>query len=590
MGSLKDDMKGLREDCQPCEKTADGEQMHGSDSRATPQGVQMNTSQVSEIQGDRHTKLHSSCVEESNGDPVSKESVLSRQGLDIDDHSGSQERTQTESEEDKSPTATQNDVTVASQSASNEFLSEVSPGDRRAQMDQDPDKKLETHGISVPVPSTPDVFDPYSPAPFGQHHMRTQVNLDVVQCRSAATSPMTPPGGGNSFFFPSSFGKSGPVGSGSKDAELQVGHQVEFCSVATSPMTPKTPMTTAFPELVGKETQQKMKGESRSGQEKRFSLTESATECQSERTEAERSASKEVTAGSDASAESFPAGATNLQVTLQDGNQQCQQQRMRSMDQDITILVTHHGNDDDDDDEDKEEGGEMAEPIYPIETEMVKIDVYEEFDDNSKKTNNVQKNEGNDEAMKISAGTSNVEDTSSTNVSHQEQSDDSSDVKENKDACVGEELKDLTKPPIPESPAPFGFHNIRTQVSLEVVQCHSAATSPMTPPEGDQVFSFPTCLGRSVAMATETKDAEMQVGQQVEFRSIATAPMTPRTPTATAFPEIQKEASIEEKTVEDEEEKRDVKEQVSTKTDGEAKEEEEMSKSAEEKKNCKERG
>lgn len=84
----------------------------------------------------------------------------------------------------------------------------------------------------------------------------------------------------------------------------------------------------------------------------------------------------------------------------------------------------------------------------------------------------------------------------------------------------------------------------------------------MTPPDGEQAFYFPNSFGKSGAVGTETKDAGLQVGQQVEFRSVATAPMTPKTPISTVFPEIRMEDRIEGKIVEEEEE--DKKESVAT--------------------------
>lgn len=81
-------------------------------------------------------------------------------------------------------------------------------------------------------------------SPGRQQHVQTQVSLEVMY-QSVATSPMTPPEGSAAFLFPSTFGKLGSRGATeadqtteSKDAELQVGHEVEFRSVATAPMTP----------------------------------------------------------------------------------------------------------------------------------------------------------------------------------------------------------------------------------------------------------------------------------------------------------------------------------------------------------------
>lgn len=564
MGSLKDEMRGLRENHQPvCEKTDDGESPGGSDGSTVPERPEINTSQESATEEDCQPDLrtNASYFEDGEKNPKSKDQVLSEGDCDTDfkqvkdfiqvdaipltQQAGAHEIT----------TALLNNVTISNNN--NKFLSE---GDGNTERNKSNDKSLgqdkekEAESIVVPVPSTPNPFnprspDPLSPAPFGQQHVRTQVSLEVVQCHSAATSPMTPPEGGNSFFFPSSFGRSGGVGTDTKDAELQVGQQVEFCSVATSPMTPKMPSTTAFPELTGRETVQKeekvKKSEERkeSGQQESCPATKSLTEAESEKT---------------GSASCPDAGLMDSQVTGKDSNQQCKQQRMGSMDQEITILVTHYGNN-------EEEGEEKTESsFYSIEPEMVKIDEYEELGENK---SDAKKEDVKEDISTETAHQDQVHNntnppqskTKEASLPASEQSmtsikSDNSEVKENTVAC--EEFSDVTKPPVPESPAPFGCQNIRTQVSLEVVQCHSVATSPMTPPEGEQAFYFPSTFGRCVTVSAETKDAELQMGQQVEFRSVATAPMTPRTPITTTFPEIRKEVSIEEKIVEEEEDKK----------------------------------
>ncbi|TKS72559.1 G protein-regulated inducer of neurite outgrowth 1 [Collichthys lucidus] len=505
MGSLKDEMRGLREDHKPCEKAEDGQHPCGSDGDAVQEEPQINTSQESTSQEDCESKpnINASYNGERDKSPITKDQELS--GGVCDNAGRSDSIGVKDSAKTNEPTAAaHNDMTI-----SNKFLSDGDEdGEIQVEKDQikahDREKEPEIENILVPVPATPGPSDPWSPAPAGQHHMRTQVSLEVVQCCSAATSPMTPPEGGHSFFFPSSFGRSGAVGAGTKDAELQVGQQVELCSVATSPMTPKTPSTTAFPELIGTESWQKVKkseGQRESGQQDSFPATKSPAEAESEISGALKfTTSKESTEdfSSNASPEiSASCQLRDSQVTQKDSNQQCKQQRMGSLDQDITILVTNYDNN-----EEKEE----ETSIYLIEPDMVKIDEHEE---------------------------------------------------------------------LRESNAPFGCHNIRTQVSLEVVQCQSAATSPMTPPEGDQAFYFPSSFGTCAAVGTETKDAELQVGQQVEFRSVATAPMTPRTPTTTTFPEFRKEASTEEKIVEEEEDK---KEQEVENKEEVVKEEEEVTK------------
>lgn len=541
MGSLKDEMRGLREDHKPCEKTDDGERPGGSDGGAEPEGPQINTSQESSTQGDYQPKHRANASEERDENAESKD----------------QDCTQTDAipltRDDE--TAAHNDTTISDTDGENQ--GEKSKDDR--------EKEADIENILVPVPATPGPSDPCTPAPAGQHHMPTQVSLEVVQCRSAATSPMTPPEGGHSFFFPSSFGKTGAAASGTKDAELQVGQQVEFCSVATSPMTPKTPSTSAFPELIGRETvqqkEEKVKAQKETGQQESSPTTKSLSEAESEITGALKfttSKGQSEGSGSNASPESSAsctaaaAGLIVSQVTLEDSNQQCKQQRMGSMDQDITILVTHYGNNE----EEEEEKAEAS--FFTIEPEMVKIDEYEELRENS---GDVKMEDGKENISETvdAQDTSKPPQTEESSVSASDEA--KTDVKSgNSEKKEGGELKDVTKPPVPESPAPFGCHNIRTQVSLEVVQCQSAATSPMTPPEGDHAFHFPSSLGKCTGVGTETQDAELQVGQQVEFRSVATAPMTPRTPTVTSFPEVRKEASVE-KIVEEEEEKQEEKEE-----------------------------
>ncbi|GAA6226356.1 G protein-regulated inducer of neurite outgrowth 1 [Lates japonicus] len=215
MGSLKDQMRGLREDRQPHEKTDDGECPGGSDGGAAPEGPQINTSQESTTQGDYQPKIltNASYAEEGGKNPISKDQVLSGGDSDNTDSIRVKDCTQTDAisltqqpEADKTATATHNDMTV-----SNKYLND-GDGDARNQRESSMDKSMsqEIESISVPVPSTPDPFDPRSPdlrspAPFGQHHMRTQVSLEVVQCRSAATSPMTPPRGRPFLLLPELF-------------------------------------------------------------------------------------------------------------------------------------------------------------------------------------------------------------------------------------------------------------------------------------------------------------------------------------------------------------------------------------------------
>lgn len=566
MGSLKEEMRGFREDHKLCEKADDRDRPGSSDGSTAPGLPQHSTSQELTSQDDYEPGLPTSAK-----NPVSKE--LSQGVCDSADQSDTprvEDPAQTISvpliqqpEAAKTTAATQNEETV-----SDRVLGEAGGEIQGAtlmdkSMDHDEERVVENKRMSVSVPLTPGPVDPRSPAPDGQCHMRTQVSLEVVQCHSAATSPMTPPQGANSFFFPSSIGTS--VGTDTKDAELQVDRPVELCSVATSPMTPKTPFTTAFPELIGKEMMQREErvkmsaGQKNAGQQGSSPVTETSAEaeitggltCTTSKKPSEDFNSK---ASPESSAGCPAAGLIHSQVTLENSNQHCKQQRVGSMDQDITITVTHYNNEED-------EEGESS--FYHTEPDTVKIDEYEPLEET------ISHVKGEDGKENISTETvtpaltqvtsntnpplNQTEEGSTLSEAHTDVRSEHSEGKESKRTT--EELTDgsAMKPPVPESPAPFGCHNIRTQVSLEVVQCQSAATSPMTPPEGDQAFCFPSSFGKCAAAGKETKDVELQVGQQVEFRSVATAPMTPRTPTTTCFPEICKRTSIEKKIVEEEE-------------------------------------
>ncbi|KAF3838115.1 hypothetical protein F7725_009883 [Dissostichus mawsoni] len=491
MGSLKEEMRGLREDQKPCEKTDDGERPGGSDGGTEPEGPQTNTSEESTTHQPK-LPMNERNVEERDTNAKSKDQELSDGGV-VKDSMQTNAIPLTQQPEDDKTTTEHNDTTISQkfQSAGDGGIQEETSKDQTVGPDRE--KVADIENISVPVPVTPGPSDPRSPAPPGQQHMRTQVSLEVVQCRSAATSPMTPPEDGQSFFFPSSFGKLGAVG-----AELQVGQLVELCSVATSPMTPKTPSTTAFPELIGRETVQKDQKEKKvqreSGQEC-FPMTQSLAEAESEITGALKLTTSQEQRES--------AGLSLSQVTMEGSKQQCKQQRMGSMDQDITILVTHYGNNEGEEEEKAESS------CYPIETEMVKIDEFEEERENNGDLKGQQKQ------MKETCVTACEVPKTDVTAEH-------SEVEENKGACG--ELRGETKPPVPESPAPFGCHNIRTQVSLEVVQCQSVATSPMTPPEGDQAFFFPSSLGKSEGVGTGTEEAELRqpkgcsVGKIVEVK------------------------------------------------------------------------
>lgn len=520
MGSLKEEMRSFRGDHKTYEMTGDGDHAGESDGNTAPEGPHLSASQESTCQedyklgqsSDAKSQISEDLSQDDRSDPMEAEDSGQAVSVPL--------LQQSEAEQTQKPTVILSDIDIQIP---------LGLSDDKA---MDPVEETMLANENIPVPATPGPYELWSPAPEGQHHMRTQVSLEVVQCHSAATSPMTPAQGGNSFFFPSGIGTS--VGSGDmRDAELQVGNLVELCSVATSPMTPKTPFTTAFSDFLVREGVEKnseqQKAESKQDSVPAMKKSESETSGDSAQIPSkDLHSDSNVSPEGSASRPDAAAVATLIdpQVALRDGNQQCQQQRMGSMDQDITITVTHYNN------KEEEEGDS---PCFHLEQDMVKIDEYKEPDGDVSAA--VQESEVEEKMSPEGQGATQTH-SGKVSASCGSQAETSSNASDEQAAQVD---SSAGKAAVPESPAPFGCHNIRTQVSLEVVQCQSVATSPMTPPEGDQAFCFPSLLAKSAATATESKDAESQVGRSVvECRSVATAPMTPRTPTVTTFPEVGK--------------------------------------------------
>lgn len=517
MGSLKENLRGLREDCKLGEVLGDGDAAGSSECATDAERTQISGSPAAATAAEYEPGPHMDGNGDEEGDKGPLSTEISHGVCNSAEHTGPISAMQPP--EAEKAAAVSEETAVSTQLPSNTGADNQEEAFKRG--------NGEIGNISVPVPRTPGPYDPRSPAPEGQHHMRTQVSLEVIQCHSIATSPMTPPEGGHSFFFPASLERFS--GSDTKDAELQAGHQVEFCSVATSPMTPKTPFSAAFSEFAGREAV--IKRERVETSEERGKNDQQETRSSAE-AESETTASKQLREdGSGKCPESSDkcpaAGLADTQETLRDKNEPFKQVRLGSMDQDITITVTQYNN------EEEEEEEEL------LELPRVKI---EEFKQREEGVNDVKDVDGIgciSHAPDLST-TNHTEDISALDEAQ-------SDVKGGhlENSSQGPTDASVIRPSVPESPAPFGCHNIRTQVSLEVVQCQSAATSPMTPPEGDRAFCFPSSFGRCAEVGAETKDAELQVGRQVEFRSVATAPMTPRTPTATTFPDIRKGASVE---------------------------------------------
>lgn len=113
-------------------------------------------------------------------------------------------------------------------------------------------------------------------------------------------------------------------------------------------------------------------------------------------------------------------------------------------------------------------------------------------------------------------------------------------------SCVGDSRERLQKAKTLDlssgrfSASPGKTATVQGQSSLEVVVCHSVATSPMTPPEGSAAFLFPY---------SSAGGANGDIEGKKEFRSVATAPMSPQNLTAPeALPDI-RTAEVEKRSV-----------------------------------------
>ncbi|XP_062332428.1 uncharacterized protein LOC134032473 isoform X1 [Osmerus eperlanus] len=455
---------------------------------------------------------------------------------------------------------------------------------------------------------------PGSPARL--QHIQTQVSLEVVQCHSVATSPMTPPEGAGAFHFLYSSTKLGAVDVETGGVEMHAGRKVEYRSVATAPMTPRTPTILAFPEASERERVQTEERRVEEGAEgkaegekiKRVSEWETshmemyphlhlapAAKCTTPKKVTKQTASNSDPP-SDTSVNCPQTEAVDsngcCDFSVEDPAEEEQHQhlqRMGTMDQDITILVTHHDSPEDQEEAKEEEGG-AGQQTVSAEPDLWRVDEHGELnaEDSPTEVNSAvvgivtteQAATGTGEAMIINE-TRKTPPTDENNTLQKEKAfpnssgniqtdkehvvlqspnqNESSEQAEGKGikktACSSEgtgpgaRLQRLDQ--VPGSPA--RLQHIQTQVSLEVVQCHSVATSPMTPPEGAGAFHFLYSSTNLGAVDMETGGVEMHAGRKVEYRSVATAPMTPRTPTTLAFPEISERERVqtEERRVEE---------------------------------------
>ncbi|XP_055783826.1 uncharacterized protein LOC129858542 [Salvelinus fontinalis] len=428
-------------------------------------------------------------------------------------------------------------------------------------------------------------------------------SLEVVQYHAVATSPMTPPQGAGAPVFLFQLASMGP-GVETKDAELQEGHQLEFCSVTTASIasnnTPTVPA--AFPELSRREDEaRKEVRRNKQGRDERESTSDSVVvtprlmsspvlKCSALKEDVAEETKSQSNIPPDSSVDSDPqtdrlghnyAGEPAPVEVKRRGRHGATGD---AVDQEITILVTHHdsfGVEEEEEEEEEEErrGEERREDIMsfihctepegsvevdnsegvkvvppvpqnslddgrsddtaqpkttrtvmnlhshanrqedslPPSGEDIRTETKQMTSPQSLTKNKHPEHIGEESKLRFSEEQTNqreqcsLVDRNGTAQSNQTEQRSLVDSSGSPQPNQTEQLQ----PPLIGPPVP-GFLALQqqTQVSLEVAQHHSVATSPMTPPQGAgaDAFLFPAA-SRSLEV--------------VQYHSVATSPMTP---------------------------------------------------------------
>ncbi|XP_036404403.1 uncharacterized protein KIAA1522 homolog [Megalops cyprinoides] len=353
-------------------------------------------------------------------------------------------------------------------------------GQSRGASLEDPSK--ETAGLLSPV---------LSPAPpiSGHQHIQTQVSLEAPMCHSAATSPMTPPEGCGTFFFPYSFRKAGLD---STDTSLlvnkdgQMSDLLSFRSIATSPIGPLTPTVPESPcpeiKITG------VKGVTELEKVNWVMSSNSQKGAVQDVHRDERGVTRELSKD----AKTAPQSATIEEKGK--GEKSLNESSRKSSN------VAGPGHASGEENVNGTQDTQVSQSVNTAELSQ-KHRGFDKGQSEQTKTRQVTV-----EVLACSDGAPHLK-SQSRGVSLEEPS---------------KESVSLLSPVLSPAPPISGHQHIQTQVSLEAPMCHSAATSPMTPPESCGTFFFPYSFKKAGLDSTETGLAS--------FRSIATSPMTPLTP------------------------------------------------------------
>ncbi|KAJ8351376.1 hypothetical protein SKAU_G00228520, partial [Synaphobranchus kaupii] len=364
------------------------------------------------------------------------------------------------------------------------------------------------------------LLSPAPPPPPHHQHIQTQVSLEAPSCHSAATSPMTPPQGSGDYFFPYSFRKVG-LDSGEQPRPL-------YRTVATAPMSPLTPTVAATapespcPEIKvtrsanGSSQHEALGGDEGGVASRAGGNTDRLGGGPKRPTESDVRSTEDMPPEGPSAMTSGASGPAPGQETTggtreRDANAGTGQPVSALTNHSTGCSVTLQG--------DARDRGSAPQSIEleanTSKVQSVNLGPQKSGAQAASKAEGVLNELGARRRCDLGeARQLTVEDfTFDDGQSHKAPAEGAS-----------EKTASLPSPLLSPAPAPPPHHqHIQTQVSLEAPSCRSAATSPMTPPQGSGDYFFPYSF----------RKAGLDSGEQPRplYRSVATAPMSPLTPT-----------------------------------------------------------
>ncbi|KAJ8015413.1 hypothetical protein DPEC_G00025860 [Dallia pectoralis] len=372
-----------------------------------------------------------------------------------------------------------------------------------------------------------------------------------------------------------------PFPASSDNAVLHGGRQVEFCSVATAPMTPKMPdnhrIPAAFPELNRREVEQRKEERKERKEERKEEDRESPTlpktdpgtvtaglmsqKCSAPTQEVAGGIKNQSNISHVSPANSEPQtdrpcqnhAAEQEPKPAADKPRLQQGQKADTFDQEITILVTHHYSYGAQEEGEKDERGEMRCTLDSTRPKGLKnskermknivaegsVDIEEGWKVVPPvPQNSLDDGKSDDQAQPEITGTiikpsseRNQQDDSLPSFGKDYQTDTKLITSPNICFSVGKPDNTEQHSLVDRSGTVQPNQTEQLQRSLvgdPVLSSPARQLQHMqTQGDGTNAFHFPASSGR---LRVKTKDAELQVGQQVECRSVATAPMTPKMP------------------------------------------------------------